>query len=52
MDIQEKTNPQSKTNRKSEAGRERPFNKYHNLFESVDKGRAVRWPVNILERAI
>ena len=38
--------------KRSEIGREKPVNKYHHLFESVDKGRAVRWPINMLERII
>ena len=38
--------------RRSEILREKPFNKYHHLFEGVDKGRAVRWPINMLERTV
>ena len=38
--------------RRSEACKEKPVNKYHHLFEGVDRGRAVRWPLNMLERSI
>lgn len=32
--------------------RDRVMNKYANLFELSEKGRAVRWPTNMLERSI
>lgn len=32
--------------------RDRIVNKYANLFELCEKGRAVRWPTNMLQRII
>jgi hypothetical protein len=32
--------------------RDRVINRYANLFDLCEKGRAVRWPTNMLERSI